>query len=157
MEQKDTTGAGRTLDKLTAWWETMFGAEEEAEEYRQTVARLFATESDLLARLRRNRNVIRYDFLRQRLDEVITIQERIVEQLNRMASDHTTAVSPDTPDTFGVVLSKDLHEAHDLYNEYARLAANADFSPVQTRFTELAHDKNHQIKILSELVPKIHN
>lgn len=157
MEQKDTTGAGKTLDRLTAWWDTKFAPEEDSEDYQQTMARLLATESQALERLRRHRDVIRYDFLRLRLADVIAIQERIVEQLGRMGSESTAAISPEAPDTFGVVLSKDLHEAHDLYNEYARLAANVVLSTIQNRFIDLAHEKERQIKILSELVPKIHN
>lgn len=163
MEPKDTTGAGKTLDKLMAWWQGAFHPDDEpeAEEYRLAIADQFRRETALLARLRQNRSTVRYEFLQRDLDKVIEIQSRIVGQLQRLATELGTAVSEvptaAIPDTFGVVLSKDLHEAHDMYNEYARLSAQASFTAYQERFDALAREKEHLIRLLADLVPKIHN
>lgn len=162
MEQVDQTGAGKTLARLLNWWNRIHpeeGAHVDAE-LSQIVSRVYAQEAAQLERFQRNKNVIAYEHLRKKAAELIGIQDRVMDQLRgllRHLGGQAPAIVPSGSENgFGLTYSKDLHEAHDQYNDYVRLAAQSEDPELHGKFRSLAHEKELQILLLSEIVPKIH-
>ncbi|MBX7150315.1 hypothetical protein K1X84_01655 [bacterium] len=159
---KDTTGAGKTLDKLLNWWDRLsFNRETEAPVTAEVLIMDYEYEWQLLRHLEVSRLQSRYPFIETILEKVIHEQRSQMQQLKdkiaELTGEEPQAASPDVPREIGVPLSLDIQYAHELYDLYRQQIPMFDHVGIQTFLESMAEAKKLQAQTLLELAPKFHN
>lgn len=160
MTEVDTTGAGKTLDKLTAWWTRHFGQKDFDElEWSRLLASFYGHEKHILDHLRSQADSP-YPFLRDKVEEMIARQETMVEvlktRLEEIGAHVPELASPASKPVGSVPFSFDLHEIHDMYNAYIFHHSVAEQDSAKALMTRLISEKKWQEEQLFSIVTKIH-
>lgn len=159
--QKDTTGAGKTLDKLMDWWDRTFPARTNHRDLHALLIDYFNHEVKVYEHVRLVINDVQYPYLKEKLNTFLSKQSALIDLLKRriMETGGKEPVKPEFvfQDEFGVRLSLDLREIHDMYNQYVFQAAVADTDDVRTFMNKLVIEKQAQADLISDIVTKIHN
>jgi hypothetical protein len=159
--QKDTTGAGKTLDKLMDWWDRTFPERTNHRELHGVMNAYFNHEVKVYEHVRLVINDVQYPYLKEKLRAFLSRQSALIEILKQRIVENGSKepVRPEFvfQDEFGVRLSLDLREIHDMYNQYVFQAAVADDEGTRDFMQKLADEKHVQTDLLSDMVTKIHN
>lgn len=159
--EQDTTGAGKTLQKLLNWWDRTFPAASNHGEINAQLLDFYVHESKIYDHVRLVISEVQYPFLKEKLNLFLTRQAALIELLKRRITDRT-GKEPAKPefvfhDQFGVRLSLSLREIHDMVNRYIFQAAVAEDETSRAFMQKLVDEKQAQAALLSEMVTKIHN
>lgn len=159
--QQDTTGAGKTLDKLLDWWDRTFPGKTNHRELHALLHDFYAHEVKVYEHVRVVISDVRYPYLKEKLNTFLSRQALLIDSLRQHIVDAGghEPVKPEFVfhDEFGVRLSLDLREIHDMYNQYVFQASVADTADVREFMQKLADEKLAQANLLSDMVTKIHN
>jgi len=159
--EQDTTGAGKTLQKLMNWWDRTFSAETNFRESNVRLLNFYNHESKVYDHVRLVINEVQYPYLKEKLDSFLTRQAALIASIKQRIAEQagTEPVKPEFVfhDQFGVRLTLSLREIHDMYNQYIFQAAVAENEMTRVFMQKLVEEKQAQAAILSDMVTKIHN
>lgn len=159
--EQDTTGAGKTLQKLLNWWDRTFPAESNHRASNAQLLDFYIHESKVHDHVRLVISEVQYPYLKDKLNAFLTRQAALIESLKQRIIDQSgkEPVKPEFVfhDQFGVRLSLSLREIHDMYNQYIFQAAVAENEATRTFMQKLVDEKQAQAALLSDMVTKIHN
>ncbi|MBL7996043.1 hypothetical protein JNM05_11790 [bacterium] len=159
--EQDTTGAGKTLQKLMNWWDRTFPAETNFRESNVRLLDFYNHESKVYDHVRLVINEVQYPYLKEKLNSFLTRQAALIASLKQRIAEQSGAepVKPEFVfhDQFGVRLTLSLREIHDMYNQYIFQAAIAEDEKTRYFMQKLVEEKRAQAAILSDMVTKIHD
>lgn len=159
--EQDTTGAGKTLQKLLNWWDRTFPNVTNHNASAIQLLDFYIHESKVYEHVRLVISEVQYPFLKDKLNMFLTRQASLIESLKQRIVDQS-GKEPAKPefvfhDLFGVRLSLSLREIHDMYNQYIFQAAVAEDESTRSFMQKLVDEKQAQAELLSDMVTKIHN
>lgn len=159
--EQDTTGAGKTLQKLLNWWERTFPAASNHRELNIQLLDFYIHESKVYEHVRLVINEVQYPYLKEKLNSFLARQAGLIASLKQRIADQAgkEPVKPEFifHDQFGVRLSLSLREIHDMYNRYIFQAAVAEDEATRAFMQKLVDEKQAQAALLSDMVTKIHH
>ncbi len=159
--QQDTTGAGRTLQKLLDWWDRTFPAQSNHRASNAQFLDFYIHESKVYEHVKLVISEVQYPYLKEKLNAFLTRQAALIESLKQRIAEQAgkEPVKPEFVfhDQFGVRLSLSLREIHDMYNQYIFHTAVAQDEGTRVFMQKLVDEKQVQSALLSDMVTKIHN
>ncbi|KAB2878145.1 hypothetical protein F9K33_14295 [bacterium] len=159
--EQDTTGAGKTLQKLLNWWDKTFPAGSNYRESNVMLLDFFNHESKVHDHVRLVINDVQYPYLKDKLNSFLTRQAALIASLKQRITEQEgkEPVKPEFVfhDQFGVRLTLSLREIHDMYNQYIFQAAVAADEKTRKFMQKLVDEKQAQAELLSDMVTKIHD
>ena len=159
--QQDTTGAGKTLQKLLDWWDRTFPVESNHRALNAQLLDLYNHESKVYEHVKLVISEVQYPYLKEKLNSFLTRQAALIASLKQRIAEQAGKEPVKQEFVFhdqnGIRLSLSLREIHDMYNQYIFHAAVAEDEATRTFMQKLVDEKQAQAALLSDMVTKIHN